>query len=75
MSVKSEFPMFVYEYDKNGKHGKPLKIETPLSLKLIFETLIKRAVEEKREVIITDSFDFCLFESRNGDIIFPKGNQ
>lgn len=60
----------LYEYDKEGYHNGSLKISEN-TLEMVFRTIIRVAKEEKREVIITDTDDFCVFHMKDGKVLFP----
>ena len=67
----TDFPLFLYEYDADGRYGKPLKIAGPPGLEFAMATTVKQAIAEKREVRITDTSDFLVFHAENGEIIWP----
>ena len=33
--------------------------------------IVKGAIAEKREVMLTDALDYCIFHTKNGKIIWP----
>lgn len=60
----------LYEYNKEGYHSGGLKISEN-TLEMVFRTIVRIAKEEKREVIITDMDDFCVFHTKDGEVLFP----
>lgn len=60
----------LYEYDKEGYHTGGLEISDN-TLEMVFRTVVKVAKEEKREIVITDMGDDCVFHMKDGEILFP----
>jgi len=60
----------LYEYNKEGYHTGSLRISED-TLEMVFRTIVKVAKEEKREVVITDLGDDCVFHMKDGEILFP----
>lgn len=65
---------YLYEYDTNGYHNGYIEVSGP-TLVQAFRTIIKKALDEKRKVIITDVGDMCVFHMEDGKVIFPKVNE
>lgn len=63
----------LFEYDNEGYHDGFIEVSGP-TLVMAFRTIIKKALDEKRKVIITDLYDQCVFHMENGEVIFPKVN-
>ncbi len=70
-SPVKDYPLFLYEYDTNGKYGKPIDIPSALGLEILMNTTIKAAVQAGREVRITDVEDYCVFHAKDGKILWP----
>jgi hypothetical protein len=66
-----DFPFLLYVYDADGRYSKPDRIETTDALEAAMCGPVKLAIAEKREVVITDVGDDCLFHAKDGRIIFP----
>ena len=73
MSNEDEFPMLLYVYGHDGMHGEPIKIVDNETLLTLFETIVAQAVAQRREVVITDMADDCLFHSRDGEVLWAGG--
>lgn len=71
MNHKDEFPLRLYEYNTEGRYGKPVRIDNAAQLEIAMRTTVRRALDEKREIRITDMDDFLCFHARNGGIVFP----
>lgn len=71
-TTSDDYPLYLYEYSAEGRYGEPLQIAGPAGLEFIMGTLVKRAVEQKREVRIVDTADVCVFHARDGEIVWPK---
>lgn len=65
------YPLYVYLFDSQGCYSAPIKITNELQLKCQMQFVIKRHVENKLKVIITDVEDNCVFHSEQGKILFP----
>lgn len=61
---------YLFEYNEQGKHSGKKEI---LSSEIdgVFKTIVVKARDEKRKIIITDAEDYCVFHMENGKIIFP----
>ena len=65
------YPMFLYIYEKDGMHGDPVQINSEAQLHDPGTVMIlKIAMQEKREIRITDPNDFLLFHAQDGKILF-----
>ncbi len=60
----------LYEYNKEGYHNGALQISED-TLEMVFETIVRIAKNEGREVVITDVEDFCVFHTKNGVVLYP----
>ncbi len=60
----------LYIYREDGKHDGAMDV-SELALRMVFVSMIEPAVRAKREVVITDAGDFCVFHSKDGEIIWP----
>lgn len=61
----------LYEYNSDGYHNGSMQISED-TLPMVFKTIIRIAKEDKREVIITDLGDMCVFHMKDGEVLFPK---
>lgn len=68
--VEMEFPCFLYIYELDGFHRGYEVIESDEELKASAGK-IKAAIQEGREVRITDLGDYLLFHAEKGQILFP----
>jgi hypothetical protein len=68
--MSKEFPLYVYIYNTEGYHGgkQIIKDETELRAMML---RIRSIVEEGREVMITDTGDFCVFHAKGGKVKWP----
>ena len=65
------FPMFVYIYEADGTYGDPVQINSEAQLHgPDTRIMIKVAMEQKREIRITDPGDLMLFHAKDGRILF-----
>lgn len=64
------YPLFVYIYDSDGNYRTPLRVANQADLESAFFTLVALAVEEGREVRITDTGDLLCFHSKDGKIVW-----
>ena len=71
-TVAPDYPLFLYEYDADGKYGRPLDLANQPALILAMKTIIRPAIAEKREVLITDGDDCCVFHTKEGIVVFPE---
>jgi hypothetical protein len=72
MTTSNDYPLYLYEYNAEGRYSDPLHIAGPAGLEFIMGTLVKTALAEKREVRIVDESDVCVFHARDGEIVWPK---
>jgi hypothetical protein len=61
----------LYEYNSEGYHNGHITISED-TLPMVFKTIVRVAREDKREVIITDLGDLCVFHMKDGEVLFPK---
>jgi hypothetical protein len=67
------FPVLVYEYNKEGRYGPPLRFwEGGLQLWLLGN--LKRILDEKVELRITDMGDLLCFHAKDGKILYDGQN-
>lgn len=64
----SVYPVLLYIYGADGFHRGSIPINSKAQLEIAFKTIIKFAINEKREVRITDIGDLMVFHSYNGCI-------
>lgn len=62
------YPILVYVYNKDGFYSHPVRVYNKTELAFIFETAVVPAINEKREVRMTDTGDLLVFHSYNGCI-------
>lgn len=66
------FPIKLYIFNSNGTYGQPIEITSEAQLNGVGTQFIVRfAVEEGREVIMTDPHDITVFHAKEGKVIFP----
>jgi len=70
--MSDDYPLYLYEYNTEVRYGEPLHIAGPAGLEFVMGTLVKTALAEKREVVITDAADVCVFHAENGEVVWPK---
>lgn len=76
MSEAPLFPAFLYIYNKDGRYGNPVVIHSEEELNSAdIKLKIQTAINDKREVRITDPMDLLVFHSENGVILFPPRKQ
>ena len=61
---------YIYVYDLNGYYNGKVKV-LPENLDATFQTVVLKAKDEKRKVIITAEWDNCMFHMENGKVLFP----
>jgi hypothetical protein len=66
--MNEDYPLFMYIYDKDGYHRGSTRLEDYKATETAFMTTIRSAIQEKREVRITDTGDLMVFHSKNGHI-------
>jgi len=64
------YPLFLYIYDIDGCHRGSIKIDNKIALEYAMRTSIKIAINQKREVRITDTGDLLCFHSQGGAILY-----
>jgi len=67
----TDFPLYLYEYDAAGCYSEPVPISGRPALEVAMSTIVRRAIDEKREVRITDVGDDMVFHAVNGKIVWP----
>jgi len=68
----SAFPVFLYLYGADGKHGGAIILESEEQLNgagVWF--LVRLHIDEGREVRITDPGDHLLFHAEHGEVVWP----
>lgn len=61
----------VYDFDANGFHqGRQYVAQKDLETVVL--PIIQRAIAERRSVTITDSGDFCVYELKDGVLVWPS---
>jgi hypothetical protein len=66
-----DYPFFGYIYNADGYHPGPVELGTQTQLYNFLDRLARVAIAEKREVIVTDNMDFCVFQAKDGKVIWP----
>lgn len=69
----NDWPLYLYEYNDSGFHKGRVRISNDAELKATMATTVKIAIEEKREIRITDGGDYLVYHSRNGVVLWPSG--
>jgi hypothetical protein len=64
------FPLLVYEFDEEGQYGQPSRLENDGDLRLYFMENLKKILDEKRELRITDTEDLMCYHVKDGKIIY-----
>lgn len=64
------FPVLVYEYNKDHKYGPPLRMSTLEQLNIWIKLNLRKILDEKRELRITDTGDMMCFHVNNGEILY-----
>ncbi len=65
------YPMQVYIYNLDGTYGDPVQIDSVEQLSGPgTKMMIRTAMQEKREIRITDPGDSLLFHAKNGKILW-----
>ena len=62
---------YLYVYEANGYHNGKVEV-LPDNLEVTFQTVVRKAQEDKRKVILTDEWDNCMFHMEDGIVLFPK---
>lgn len=66
----SDYPMYGYEYNEDGYHYGPVKIEDEAQLERFFHFVVEPSIKDRREVMITDEMDIAIFHFRNGLVLW-----
>lgn len=64
------FPLFAYEYNAQGYYSEPETIKDMVELDAYFKKNLKKILDEKRELRITDTGDLLCFHVQNGKILY-----
>jgi len=67
------FPVLVYEYNEQGRYGEPERLFEP-GLQAYFKLKLRKVLNEKRELRITDMGDRMVFHVRDGKILYDGEN-
>jgi hypothetical protein len=70
-----DFPLKLYEYSALGRYGEPTVIEDVVALADAMRSKIKSALDDEREIRITDMNDVLVFHAKDGKILWPRGVQ
>lgn len=65
------FPMYGYVYDELGYHHGSIELSNDAVLFRFIDTEVRRAMHEKRQVIITNHYDNCCLHVEGGELIWP----
>lgn len=68
------FPLLVYEYNAKHQYGRPRRLENDGDLKLYFIENLKKILDEKRELRITDTGDLLCFHIKDGKVLYDGKN-
>jgi hypothetical protein len=63
------WPLIGYVYGHDGYHSGKNWLENPDQLREFIEKHVNPAIQEKREVMITDGGDYAVFHSKDGETI------
>ncbi|SRR6266576_3401482 len=66
------FPLYVYEYNTEGRYGAPLELSNELGLKLWIDGNLQKVLDEKRELRIVDTGDLMCFHVKGGRILYDS---
>lgn len=66
----TSYPFYGYEYDEAGYHHGGLVIEDRARLDWYRDHVVKPAMHDGREVIITDGDDYAIFHTKDGVLLF-----
>ena len=64
------YPLLLYIYGDEGLNQGSIRLNNEVALAYAFRTSIKYAIENKREVRITDTGDLLCFHARDGKILY-----
>lgn len=70
--MDASYPFFGYVYNHAGYYHAPIKLDTETMLENFLDRVARHAIEEKREVMVTDCDDYAVFHAKGGEILFPK---
>jgi hypothetical protein len=66
------FPIKLYIFNSDGTYGQPIEINSDAQLQGVGTQFVVRfAVENGQEVIMTDPMDITVFHAKDGKILFP----
>jgi hypothetical protein len=63
------FPVLVYEFNSDGRYAAPIRMSEP-RLKTYFVENLRKIIDEKRELRITDGGDNMCFHVKDGKILY-----
>ena len=65
------FPLSIYIYELDGLHGNPIRINSESQLKGPgVKLMLDVAMQQKKEIVITDPGDLTVFHAKNGKVLF-----
>lgn len=64
-------PYFGYLYTRDGYYGPPTDLRTEGQLERFMNVLARQAMDERREVRVTDADDCLVFHSQHGKVLWP----
>jgi len=64
------YPLYLYIYDFDGHHRNSIRLNNKVMLNYALRGSIKIAINQKREVRITDTGDLLCFHSQGGAILY-----
>ncbi len=65
-------PLRGYVYDQNGYHSGPIELDLPGVFERFRDLIAQPAINEVREVLITDEGDLTVFHSKDGKVLWPR---
>lgn len=67
------YPIRLYIYDASGHYGAPVEIDDEAHLNSMgIKTVIRMAMDLRREIRMTDPMDRLVFHAVDGSILFPS---
>lgn len=67
---RQDYPLHGYEYTSEGYHDGAVVIENRERLEWYRDHVIRPAICDGREVVITDTDDFAVFHTRQGVLLW-----
>jgi hypothetical protein len=70
--VNRDFPYYLFDYQVDGKDTGEQLIQNEEGLRIVFDTIIPTAMEQKRKLVIYDDLAQVIFYIEDGTIVFPS---